>query len=437
MTTGTVPAHGVGTRGDLPVPLGPAAAAAAVTLIISFAVLAFLWRQPRTPGGGRPLPRVVTAVADHPVTRTTVRAVALALLVAVVGIGFIGPDDPSDNVAPWAFYVTFWAGLVPLSLLFGPVVRYANPLRLLHRIVAGALRIDRVHGLRTLPASVGYWPAVVSLLAFAWLELVAPGRAEPVTVAGFLAGYALVQVGAAVVFGDGWFDRGDGFEVYSSLIGGLSPIGRLDDGRFGLRNPLDGMERLAPGPGLVGVVVALVGTTGYDGLSRTTWWTSTVADGVLGGTLGLATTTLAVGVIYMLGCAALTPRGARAGHRPGPATFATTLAPIAAGYAIAHYFSLLVFDGQQTVILAADPLGTGADLLGLAGTRIDYTLMTTGAIMAVQLVAIVAGHLVASVAAHDRAVRLYRSQDAVRTQYPMLAAMVALTVGAVGLLFAG
>ncbi|TCK26817.1 hypothetical protein EV378_2662 [Pseudonocardia endophytica] len=431
-----VPAHGVGTRSDLPVPLGPAAAAASVTLIISFVVLAFLWRSPRSPGGGRPLPRVVTDVVDHPATRTTVRAVALAVLIAVINIGFVGPDDPSDNVAPWAFYVTFWAGLVPLSLLLGPVVRYANPLRLLHRIVTGALRIDP-DGLRTPPASVGYWPAAASLTAFAWLELVAPGRAEPATVAGFLAGYAVVQVAAATVFGARWFDRGDGFEVYSSLIGGLSPVGRLDDGRFGLRNPLDGLERLAPGPGLVGVVVALVGTTGYDGISRTTWWTSTVTEGVLGGTLGLAATTLAVGVIYLLGCAALTPHGAHEGQRPGPATFATTLAPIAAGYAIAHYFSLLVFDGQQTFILAGDPLGTGADLLGLAGTRIDYTLLGPIAIMAVQLLAIVTGHLVASVAAHDRAVRLYRSEDAVRTQYPMLAAMVALTIGAVGLLFAG
>jgi hypothetical protein len=56
--------------------------------------------------------------------------------------------------------------------------------------------------------------------------------------------------------------------------------------------------------------------------------------------------------------------------------------------------------------------------------------------MIVQLGAIVAGHLVATLAAHDRAVRLYPPAVALRTQYPMLAAMVALTVGAVGLLFA-
>ena len=66
----------------------------------------------------------------------------------------------------------------------------------------------------------------------------------------------------------------------------------------------------------------------------------------------------------------------------------------------------------------------------------DYRWVGPLVIMGVQLGAIVAGHLVASVAAHDRAVRLYSREAAVRTQYPMLAAMVALTVGAVGLLFA-
>ena len=112
------------------------------------------------------------------------------------------------------------------------------------------------------------------------------------------------------------------------------------------------------------------------------------------------------------------------------------MTPIAAGYAIAHYFSLLLFDGQQIVILASDPLGTGADLLGTASAAVDYRWVGPITIMVVQLAAIVLGHLVASVATHDRAVRLYPAESAVRTQYPMLAAMVALTVGAVGLLFA-
>ena len=124
------------------------------------------------------------------------------------------------------------------------------------------------------------------------------------------------------------------------------------------------------------------------------------------------------------------------GRGCGPVAFAPTLAPIAAGYAVAHYFSLLVFDGQQTVILASDPMGTGADLIGTAGRAIDYTVVGAVAIAVVQLGGIVIGHLVAAVSAHDQAHRLFPARVALRTQYPMLAAMVALTVGAVALVFA-
>ena len=428
-------AHGVGSRGDLPVPIGPAAFAAAATLAISFLVLAVLWRHPRVVSAGRPL-RVPTDLLGSPALRTALRVPALLVLLGVVVIGFAGPPGTADNLAPWLFYIPFWAGLVPLSLLFGPVVRVLNPLRLAHAGLAALLRVDPVAGLRSTPARLGYWPAAASLAAFAWFELVAPARADPPAVAAFVSVYAVAHLGAAVVFGSSWFERCDGFEVYSTLLGGLAPVGRLPDGRLGLRNPLDGLDSVVPGPGLVGVLVVLVGSTGYDGLSRSTWWVSAVPDDVLSGTLGLLGATLAVGVIYLLGSIAITPAGARAGTAPGPGTFATTLTPIAAGYAIAHYFSLLLFDGQQVLILASDPLGTGADLFGSAGDPVDYRWVGPLVIMGVQLGAIVAGHLVASVAAHDRAVRLYSREAAVRTQYPMLAAMVALTVGAVGLLFA-
>ncbi|WP_082375462.1 hypothetical protein [Pseudonocardia sp. HH130629-09] len=428
-------AHGIGTRSDLPVPLGPAAAAAGTALIASFVILSLFRRRPRTPWPGRPLPDRATAVVDHPATRTAARIVALTAVAAVTAVGFLGPADSADNLAPWAFYVTFWAGLVPASLLAGPVVRYVNPLRLVHAVLARLLRIAP-DGIRTLSPRLGRWPAAAGLFAFAWLELVAPGRTDPVWVATFVSGYAVIQLAGALVYGRTWFDRCDGFEVYSVLLGALSPLGRLADGRLGLRSPLDGLDRVEPTPGLVGVVVVLIGSTGYDGLSRTLWWVSAVDDGVAAGTLGLLATTLAAGVLYLLGCSALTQERAHEGHRPGPTAFASTLVPIAAGYAVAHYASLLLFDGQQTLILASDPFQTGLDLFGTAGWTIDYRWAEPVGIMVVQLVAIVGGHLVASLAAHDRAVRMYPSGAAVRTQFPMLTAMVALTVGAVGLLFA-
>jgi hypothetical protein len=114
--------------------------------------------------------------------------------------------------------------------------------------------------------------------------------------------------------------------------------------------------------------------------------------------------------------------------------------PIAAGYAIAHYFSLFLFDGQFTWILFSDPFGTGADLLGLNYAGINYTLLSAQVIALVQVAAIVGGHILGVVLAHDRALALAAGTVGrgrpVLSQVPLLVLMVALTVGALLLLLA-
>ena len=59
--------------------------------------------------------------------------------------------------------------------------------------------------------------------------------------------------------------------------------------------------------------------------------------------------------------------------------------PIAAAYVVAHYFSLLAYNGQDLWRLASDPLGRGSDLFGGAGGRIDYSILTATAIWYVQV----------------------------------------------------
>ncbi|QJY47910.1 hypothetical protein [Pseudonocardia broussonetiae] len=430
-------AHGVGTRSDLPVPAELAAVGAGLAVVISFAVLALRWRTARPDGttAGRPLPGPIAAVLDSSLPRLALRVAGLLAATAVVVIGLFGPDDPSDNVAPWALYVTFWVGLVPASLLLGPVWRLLNPLRLLHVLVARVARIDPDKGLRRLPDGIGIWPAAASLGVFVWLELAHPDPANPRLVAAFVLGYSAVHVVAALVFGRSWFDRGDGFEVYSTLLGSLAPLGRRADGRLVLRNPIDGLGSVPAVPGLVAVVVVLVGSTAFDGLSRTSFWAAAVPDGPAWRTAGLVIATAAVAVLYLAATRRPDP-GPGTGRAPLPAGYAPTLIPIAAGYAIAHYFSLLLFDGQLTIILASDPLGNGTDLFGTANRTVDYAVVGTTTIALVQLGAIVIGHLVATVSAHDRSLRMFPAPIATRVQYPLLAAMVALTCGAVGLVFA-
>ncbi|MGY1780720.1 hypothetical protein [Geodermatophilus sp. SYSU D01036] len=430
----TVLAHGVGSRTDLPLPLGLALYGAGAAVLVSFTVLLLFWRRPRLgdAASGHPVPAWVQRAVDSVPLRRGLQAVALAVAVLVLAVALAGPDDTADNLAPWVLYVTFWVGLVPASLLLGPVWRVLNPLRLLARGLRALTGPPR--GADRLPA-LGLWPAAGSLLAFVWLELVYPGRSEAVTVAVFLVGYAVVHLAAAAWFGEGWFARGDGFEVYSAVLGRLSVVGRRDDGVVVVRSPLTNAMAGPDGRGLAAVVVVLLGSTGFDGLSRTAWWQTGpgAADDALSGTAGLAACTALVAVLYLLGTR-LSGRLGRLPVGPQPRLYAASVVPIAVGYTVAHYFSLLALDGQTTWILASDPFGTGADLFGTAANVVDLRAVSPDLIAWVQVGAVVLGHVVGVLLAHEKALRVAPRAPA-SDQLPLVLVMVLFTVAGLGLLF--
>jgi hypothetical protein len=435
VTAETVLAHGVGTRVDLPIPVGLALFGAGAAILFTFAILLLFWRRPRLGGAdsGRPLPAGMQRVLDSAALRGALQAVVLVVAVFVVWVAFAGPDDTPHNLAPWVFYVTFWVGLVPASLLLGPVWRVVNPLRLLHRGLRRAL--PRAPGAARLPA-LGLWPAAGSLFVFLWLELVSPHRSDPAVVGWFLIGYAVVHLGLALWFGEEWFAAGDGFEVYSSLIARLSPCGRRDDGRLVLRSPMAGAISTPERPGLAAAVVVLLGATAFDGLSRTVFWQSGpgASNDPGSGTLGMLTMIALVAAMYLAGTRL---SGGLAGQQPGiqPRRYAATVIPIALGYTVAHYFSLFVLDGQTTWILVSNPFGrAGTDVFGTYGNVVDLTVVSAAAIALVQVGAIIVGHVVGVTLAHERAL-LSAPRARASDQLPLVVVMVLFTFGGLGLLF--
>ena len=170
-------AHGVGTRADLPVPLsyaligGRGRRAGVLPGARPAVARAAAARRRRRPAAARP---GAGAWLDSPVLTWVLRLVVLALTLLVVAVGLFGPEQPERNLAPYAFYITFWVGLVPASLLLGPVWRRVNPLRTLH---AGArARSPARPRQRSACRALGYWPAAGALLVFGWLELAYPER---------------------------------------------------------------------------------------------------------------------------------------------------------------------------------------------------------------------------------------------------------------------
>jgi len=136
-----------------------------------------------------------------------------------------------------------------------------------------------------------------------------------------------------------------------------------------------------------------------------------------------------VGGLWFLGTLGMPQAGTGGLDRKGLSRrFAHTLVPIAGAYVVAHYFSLLAYNGQDLWRLASDPLGDGSDLFGGAGASIDYAILTATAIWYVQVLALIAGHVAALVLAHDRALVVYGSATAAtRSQIVMLVLMVCFT----------
>jgi hypothetical protein len=432
-----IPLHGIGGRGDLPVPLWLAVYSAGAAVAVSFFALAAFWSRPRFEhSSGTRLARL-TAIVDGRPARWLLKAIGLAALALVLGSAWFGSSEPSRNPAPTWLYVWIWVGIIPVSLLFGPIWRLANPLRTL------ATAISRT-SYRRLPQRIAYWPAVAGLAVFLWLELVYPDGSEPRTVALAVTAYTAVNVAAGIVFGPRWFAIGDSFEVYAEVLAKLSPLARNDQHQLVLRNPLAGLATLPQEPGLVGLLCLLLGSTAFDGISRWSAWTNQTgqldhAGHLVVYTLGLMTSVAVVSGLFLLAARSTGTSSIRPGADGDaglPGAFVHSLVPIAIGYAVAHYFSFALFQGQEGFLLASDPFGRGWNLLGTAGTGIDYTFLGTGLIAAVQIGAIVLGHVLGVVAAHDRAAYLFRRRQLRRAQYPLLAAMVAFTAGGIALVTA-
>ena len=124
-------------------------------------------------------------------------------------------------------------------------------------------------------------------------------------------------------------------------------------------------------------------------------------------------------------------------RRQLPDLFAHSVVPIIVGYITAHYLTFLVEYGQTTLIQLSDPFSRGDDFLGTADLQVSYWLSEHPTFLAVtKVLAVVLGHVVGVIAAHDRALRLLPPRHQLTGQLPLLVAMVAFTAGGLYLLFA-
>jgi hypothetical protein len=433
-------AHGVGGAQDLPIPAEFAIAGASAALAVSFIVLSLAWRTPRYDAAtsGRPATSGLVSLVESTYFRGALRALGLAFFLYVAWAALAGPDllvNPTFGVV----YVILWVGLVPASLLFGPFYKAVSPVRTLNLLVSRLIGGDPDRGMIEMPRWVGYWPAAAGLFAFVWLELVYPDATYLGPVRLWFAVYIAVLLVGSALFGSQWFERADPFEVYSTLVGHLSIFGRREDGTLVLRSPLANLDAVPAGPGLVAVVAVLFGSTAFDSFKDSNVWlrfTQTTALNVTWVNTGVLLLFCAVVAVSLaLATMAAAPReGVR--RTDLPALFAHSVVPIIVGYMVAHYLTYFVESGQQTVIQLSDPMATGANLLGTGDWQVSYWLSTNPTFLAVtKVLAVVTGHVVGVVAAHDRAMKLLPKRHQLTGQLPLLMVMVFYTVTGLYLLF--
>jgi hypothetical protein len=447
-------AHGLVARSDLPIPEWLFGWAAAMVLVVSFVALAILWPEPKLEDEGwRALPRWLGRVVTSRVVEILCGAIGIFLLGVVVYAGFEGVQSSTANFTPTFIYVIFWLGFVPASVLLGDVFRAFNPWRAIGRGIAWvaktAARSDLPAPL-AYPEKLGRWPAAVGIFAFAAIELVASNGDRPENLAIAVLIYSALTFIAMALYGvEAWSDRGEAFSVYFNLFSRIA-VFEARGRELGVRKPLSGLAALPKAAGTVPLLAVMIGSVSFDGASEAQPWTDISPDlaqffqdiGLspqhsleLAFLIGLILMILLIFGFYRLGV--LGARSVGGGFSAGRLAneFVHSLVPIAFAYVAAHYFTLLLFQGQAMAYLVSDPLGDGSDIFGTANSQIDYTIIGGETTWYFQVAFVVIGHVAALVLAHDRALALYDDpKQAVRSQYWMLAVMIGFTSLALWLL---
>jgi len=201
-------------------------------------------------------------------------------------------------------------------------------------------------------------------------------------------------------------------------------------------------EPLSPS-GAAFLLLALASVS-FDGLARTFAWLGFIGVNPLefpgrsalvgSGTAGLAATFLGFAALFGATVAA----GRRlAGDGVGPAAasglFVWSVVPIALAYHFAHYLTTLAVNAQYALAALSDPFALGWDLFGTAAMHVHAGIVagaqSAWVIWNLQAAAIIAGHVVAVLAAHLFADRLYPDRAAAaRALIPLTLLMIGYTV---------
>lgn len=347
--------------------------------------------------------------------------------------GLVGRQVAAENAATVFVWPLWLKGLGLLAVLVGSPWRALSPWRGVHAVLE-VLEGSHVR-LRTYPETLGVWPAAVGFVAIVGVvENLTVVPRSPQLTAGVVALYAVVMVLGGAFFGRTWFRNADLFEVLYRQFGRVAPVhvsprehGYAIETRF----PWTACTTPASESGLLTFIVAMVYTVSFDGFTSTPEYQQllfAVRDALDTGSLTgavLYVTGLVGFVLSFVGAAAVVERiGATGTSAISTArAFAPTVVPIAVAYELAHNYPYVLRNLGQAVELGLHTIGPGQTTVSV----LDW--LSLPVFWGSQVLLIVLGHVVAVVAAHEVAVRLYGTPArARRAHLPFVAVMVGYTV---------
>ncbi len=409
--------------------------------------------------------------------------IGVSLAAIIIIRGLTGPQIPTVNVAIIIIFAGFRAGITITSYVFGNVWMILNPAHSIATVIPTT--VSSV----SYPSQFDRWPALFGLFILIWIETTTAITTRPTLLALVIGGYLIVSIIGAIIFREAWFRNIDPVSVFFRFYSQAAPF-NWSNGQVQISIPamtLIGNSRIDPTatknaqslssnattdggenqlgsiettahpqsqsqsrdndavPSLsesstdqispliedrsdIAVAVMLVWELTFSGFVTTTQGGAVIRAIVASGIPSVITYLCLFIGGFILFYAAFLFAGRIAADRlltTWSATdltvaFAPSLIAIAVGYHLAHYVGFL---------LSLSPSLFGAVISPFSPPSNPAILTLPAWISAINIVFILAGHLVAIWVAHSTAYQLFPSRlQAIRSQYPFIFVMMGYTI---------
>ena len=447
-------AHAFGSRYDLPLPLELYVSAAAIAVAFSFIILCIFLR-PQNSFKKAPYSDLLALSylkwLESDVFLNLIKFLSIAFFIFLLSTAYLGSANPLNNFASIFVWVVWWVGLAFISALLGNFWALINPWANLFSFF-NFLRKKKSHIL-IYPQFLGFWPNVIFLVIFAWMELISGQAEQPKFLVTLILIYSGVTWAGMFLFGQRkWLVNGEVFHATFGILSKFAPT-QIADGKWKICVPSTALltNRPATIPEVIFVLV-LLSTVTFDGILETPLWLNILSfisenlvlrpiliwlDAVgidliiLIKTIALIIVPFSFFVVFSGFCLLISEFGSA---RKIPTKdilgyFVYSLVPIAIAYHLSHYLSYLVIAGQYLIPLLSDPYNLGWDLFGTQNYKVDIGIINAKLIWYVAVFSIIIGHIFAVYIAHVMAFRVFHDRkSAIQSQYPMMVLMIGYTM---------